>query len=99
MRVIVRVTDDDFVIDFETDGVGVSERVTVAVREGDFVIVLDTDAERDVDRVPVGVADVDRVPVGVFVGVRLLEKDGSCVGSLGIVGRAVGREGRVGSSV
>lgn len=45
-----------------------------------------------------------RVIVGVFVGKRLLENDGSCVGSLGIVGNAVvgnsvGRGGRVGSSV
>ena len=89
VRVTVGVTDGDFVIVLDTEELGVPVRVTVGIADGDFVIVFDTDAERD----------VDRVPVGVFVGVRLLENDGSCVGSLGIVGRAVGREGIVGSSV
>ncbi len=71
VRVTVRVTDDDLVMDLLTEGVGVSERVTVRVTEGDLVIVLLTLGLAVSERVRVGVVDGDRVIVRLTLGLAM----------------------------
>ncbi len=75
VRVTVRLTDDDFVIDLLTEGVGVSVRVMVRLTDDDFVIDLLTEGVGVSDRVSVGVVDGDREIVRLTLGLAMEVRD------------------------